>query len=309
MKDIRIVIPTYNEVGNITYAYERVCKALSGMGKDFCFKILFIDNHSDDGTEDEIRRIASGDDRVFYIFNTQNFGYARSSFYGLTQAGGDAVVLLSADMQEPPELIPEMLELWKRGEKMVVGIKKQSRESKTMYWIRTRYYRYIGKNSNIHHIEHFNGYGIYDKSIIDIFKGIHDPMPYLRGMVAELAPDPAIVYYEQEERKYGKTHWSINQLIDMAMLGITSYSKSLLRFFTCTGVAIAIISVIFAVVNFALKMFNIVEYPLGIATLICGLFLLGGCQMLFLGIVGEYVFCINTRLLNRPHVVEKERNF
>lgn len=307
MQTITIVIPTYNEEENINLIYNRVKKIFDEELNRYKFNILFVDNCSTDASRNIIRTLAKEDRCVQYIFNVKNFGFSRSTFYGLTQAKGDCAVLLFADMQDPPELITNFVEEWENGYKVVAGIKNKSQENKFMYWIRKCYYYFINKIVDIQHIEQFTGFGLYDRSVIEVFAKLEDPLPYLRGIVAELAPECKKVFYEQAKREHGKSSFKFKNLYDVAMLGITSYSKALMRVATFSGVFVASVSFLIAVVTFFLKIFKIIEYPIGNAAIIFGVFFLGGLQLVFIGILGEYISNINIRTMKRPLVVEEER--
>ncbi len=307
MKSITIVIPTYNEEENIELVYKRVSdvfkKNLSGYGYD----ILFIDNCSLDSSRTRIRELAKKDDNIQYIFNMKNFGFSKSTYYGLTQAKGDAAVLLFADMQDPPELIVEFVHEWEKGNLVVAGIKNNSKENPLIYFIRGCYYKFINRIVDIQHIEQFTGFGLYDRSVIKIFGALEDPLPYLRGIVAELAPECKKVFYEQNKREHGKSSFNFKGLYDVAALGITSYSKTFMRIAVLTGLLIAVCSFLLAAVTFILKIFHIIDYPIGTAAILFGVFFLGSIQLLFIGVLGEYISNINIRTMKRPLVIEEER--
>lgn len=307
MKTVTIVVPTYNEEENIDLAYKRISNIFRSNLCAYEYRILFIDNCSQDQTRIKIKELAKQDDRIQYIFNVKNFGFSKSTFYGLTQADGDAVVLLFADMQDPPELVMDFVQEWECGSKVVAGIKNKSAENSVIYFIRSCYYRLINKITDIQHIEQFTGFGLYDRSVIETFQKLEDPLPYLRGIVAELAPECKKIYYEQEKRRFGKSSFHFRNLYDVAMLGITSYSKALMRMATFAGVFIAVCSFFLAAVTFVLKVLHVIDYPIGNAAIIFGVFFLGSVQLLFIGILGEYVSNINIRTMKRPLVVEEER--
>lgn len=307
MKTVSVVVPTYNEEDNIPLAYETLTNLFSGKLSDYCYKILFIDNCSQDSSREKIKTLAEKDSHVQYIFNAKNFGFSRSTFYGLTQADGDCAVLLFADMQDPPEKIVEFVAEWEKGAKVVAGIKNKSKENPLMYLVRKIYYWFIDKITSISHIKQFDGFGLYDKSVIKTFRELKDSMPYLRGIVSELAPECKKVYYEQDVRKHGKSAFNFPRLYDVAMLGITSYSKTAMRIATFIGAVLAFASFVISIVTFVLKLCGIVEFSAGTAAILCGVFFLGGMQLLFLGILGEYISNINIRVMNRPLVVEEER--
>lgn len=307
MKTISVVIPTYNEEKNIPLIYKRVVDLFAGELKDYSYKILFIDNHSTDTSRDQIRVLAAADKDVQYIFNIKNFGFNRSTFYGLTQSVGDASVLLFADMQDPPELIADFVREWEGGCKFVAGIKNRSKESSFKYFVRKVYYKFINGITDIEHIDQFTGFGLYDASVIKTLARLEDPLPYLRGIVAELGPDCKKIYYTQNVRQYGKTSFSFNKLYDTAMLGITSYSKTLMRTASFIGIIIALISFILTIVTIICKLTGSTTYPTGTAAILCGVFFFGGLQLLFIGVLGEYISNINIRTMKRPLVVEEER--
>ncbi len=308
MKNVTVVIPTYNEEENICLIYERLINIFKNNLSGYNYKILFIDNHSQDNSKKEIQTLAKKDNNVQYIFNIRNFGFSKSTFYGLTQAKGDAVVLLFADMQDPPELIIDFVREWESGSKVVVGIKNKSRENPIMYFIRSCYYKFINHITDIQHIEQFTGFGLYDESVINVFASLQDPLPYLRGIVAELAPECKKINYEQKRREHGKSSFKFNNLYEVAMLGITSYSKVLMRLAVLGGGGISVISCFLAFVTFILKIFHIIDYPVGTAAIIFGVFFIGSIQLIFIGLLGEYISNINIRSMNRPLVVEEERH-
>lgn len=306
MKKISIVIPTYNECENIVSGYQRVKKVLDGIS-NYSYEILFIDNSSTDGTKGLLRKLADEDETVKVIFNSVNVGWMRSSYYGIINTTGDATVLLAADMQEPPEMIPKFIEKYEEGYKIVVGIKNRSKENRIKYLLRQMYYSLLKRIAEIEHIEQFMGFGLYDKSFVDVLRNLNDPMPYLRGIVAELGGNRAEVTYIQEARKKGKTHFNFWGMYDLAMLGITSYTKVLMRVATILGFIVSCGSILIAIITFIMKLANIVEYPVGVAAISIGVFALGGFNLFFVGLLGEYVLNINTRVMNRPLVIEEER--
>lgn len=306
MKKISIVIPTFNEEGNIQYAYDRVTDVMR-MNNQYDYEIIFIDNFSTDETRNLLRNLSIKDSKVKIILNARNFGFTRSTYYGLLQSTGDCTVLIFCDMQDPPELITEFLEKWESGYKIVVGIKKRSQENKLIYGLRGIYYKLIKKIGEIDHIEQFTGFGLYDKSFIQILKDLKDPMPYLRGIVAELGYERYDVLYDQEKRKYGKTGFGFFKLYDLAMLGITSYSKVVMRCATILGFGLALICFLIGTITLFLKLFNWQSYDVGTAAIITGIFFMGSLQLFFVGLLGEYILNINTRVMGRPLVIEEER--
>ena len=307
MKTITIVIPTFNEEENVVKAYDRIGNLFNQQLLDYNYQILFIDNDSKDRTRELIKKLSQKDEKVQAIFNNTNFGFSKSSFYGLSQAEGDCAVLMYADMQDPPEVIPQFVKKWEEGYKIVVGIKTKSKESKLMYAIRNVYYNILDKISETEHIKQFDGFGLYDKEFVEEIRELEDSLPYLRGLVSELGPQRANVEYEQETRKAGKTSFNFMRYYDVAMLGITSSTKAIMRMATFLGMGLSILCIVIAIITVILKLINWNYFSVGTAAIIVGIFFVGGIQMFFLGFLGEYIVNINIRVMKHPLVVEKER--
>ena len=307
MKKISIVIPTYNEIDNIALLVSELTEILEKELSNYNYEIIVIDNYSTDGTRDEIRKLCALNKNVKGILNAKNFGQLNSPFYGITQITGDAVILMCADFQDPPRMILDFVKEWENGYKIVIGIKNKSKESKFMYLIRTMYYKMIDKMANIKHIEHFTGFGLYDKKFIEVLRKLDDQTPYLRGIVAELGFTRKETSYEQPQRKFGKTKNNFFSLYDVGMLGITSYTKIILRLATFIGFFVGVISLLLSIVYLVLKLIYWNSFPAGTAPILIGMFFLGSLQLFFIGILGEYIMNINTKVLKRPLVVEEER--
>lgn len=306
MKLISIVTPTFNEQANVMDVYLQVKKIFSDMS-NYRYEHIFIDNHSSDDTVRIIKSICSVDKNVKLIVNARNFGPVRSTYYGNIQAYGDAVIHLVADLQDPPELIPELIRKWEEGFKIVVGVKSGSLEVPVMYAIRKAYYNLVTKIADVTLIKNFTGFGLYDKSIIDIMRQIDDPYPYFRGLISEIGFEVAQIKYFQPARKRGVTSTNFYSLYDQAMLGITSHSKIPIRLATMAGFALSGLSFAIAIVYLALKLIYWEQYPLGMASILIGTFFFSSIQLFFIGLLGEYVAAIHTQVKWRPLVFEKER--
>lgn len=307
MKKISIVVPTYNEEKNIRTIYERLCTLFQEQLRNYEMQLLFIDNASADYSRDLIEELCQKDNRVQAIFNATNFGFSRSSFYGLSQAEGDCAVMLYADMQDPPEVIPKFVKKWEEGYKIVTGIKSQSKENKLMYAFRGIYYNIIAMISEGEHIKQFDGFGLYDASFVKVLRQLKDPIPYLRGLVAELGCKRAEVEYTQEKRKAGKTSFNFARYYDVAMLGLTSSTKAIMRMATFLGIIMAGICGLIAIVTLIIKLTHWNYFDVGTAAIIIGIFFVGGVQIFFLGFLGEYILNINIRTMGHPVVVEEKR--
>lgn len=308
MKLISIVTACYNEEENIEEIYKQVKEVISSL-KNYKYEHIFIDNSSQDKTVSILKEIAGKDKNVKIIVNSRNFGHIRSPFYGLLQAKGDAILSISADLQDPPGLIPEFIKKWEEGYKMVLGVKTRSKESFIMTSIRNFYYDLIGNLSDmdLDLVKNYTGFGLYDKSIIDILKTINDPYPYFRGLISEIGFEKAVIEFTQPVRARGITKNNFYTLYDMAMLGITSLSRVPLRLATFFGFILAITSLLVALIYLVYKLVFWQNFTLGIAPVVIGLFFFSSVQLFFIGIIGEYIGSIHTRVLKRPLVTEKER--
>lgn len=306
-KTITVVIPTYNEEQNIQAVYDRVSGIFQAELTDYMMEILFIDNASTDRSRAIIEELSGRDQRVQAIFNATNFGFSRSSYYGLSQAEGDCAVMLYADMQDPPEVIPQFVAKWEEGYKVVTGIKSQSKENPLMYAIRGVYYKILSKISETEHIRQFDGFGLYDASFVSLLRKMKDPLPYLRGLVAEYGCRRTEVEYTQEKRKAGKTSFNFARYYDVAMLGLTSSTKAIMRMATFLGLIMAGLCFLVALITIIMKLVNWDYYDVGTAAIIVGIFFVGAVQIFFLGFLGEYILNINIRVMQHPIVVEERR--
>jgi len=306
MKTITVVTPCYNEEENVQQCYDKVRSIFSGL-KEYHYEHMFIDNASTDTSLVLLKEIANNDSKVKIIENSRNFGHLKSPVHGLLQSTGDATILFVADMQDPAEMIPELIKKWEEGYKSVLGVKKSSEESGVMFFIRKMYYKLVNSLSEVKLIDNFYGFGLYDKEVISILKDMEDPYPYFRGMIPEIGLDIAIVEFDQLVRRRGITKNNFYTLYDIGMLGIISHSKVPLRVATMSGFLFAVISVLIAFGYFVAKLIYWDTFDMGIAPIIIGLFLFGSIQLLFIGIIGEYIGFIFTKIQNRPLVIEKER--
>lgn len=306
MKTLTILTPCYNEELNVREVYRRVRDVIAGLGK-YRYEHIFIDNASTDNTVPILKHIAREDHNVKVIVNTRNFGHVRSPMHAVNQASGDAVIGVVADLQDPPELIEELVRHWENGFPVVLAIKKSSEENSLMFWLRQKYYRLVRRLSQTETYEDFTGFGLFDHKVIDLIKTFHDPYPYFRGMVAEIGLPHAKVYYNQPRRKRGKTKNNFYTLYDLAMLGITNLSKVPLRVVTFTGFGCALLCVLISLAYAIYKLVYWERFQGGVAPLVIGIFFIASVQMVFMGILEEYIGAIHTLVQNRPLVFEKER--
>jgi glycosyltransferase involved in cell wall biosynthesis len=305
-KTLTVLTPCYNEEANVRDVYLQVRAAVDAAG-NYKYEHIFIDNASTDNTFIELKAIAAQDRNVRVIRNTRNFGHVRSPMHALYQASGDAVIGIVADLQDPPEMIVDMVHKWEEGYPVVICIKKGSDERGLTFWIRKRYYRLVNRLSGLETYENFTGFGLYDRKVVEVIKNFDDPYPYFRGMIAEAGFRHFDIPYHQPARKRGVTKNNLYSLYDMAMLGITNLSKVPLRLVTFSGFVGALLSVLVSLAYFIYKLVFWSHFSVGIAPLVIGVFFFMSIQMLFMGILGEYIGTIHTLVQKRPLVVEQER--
>lgn len=307
MKKISILIPCYNEEENVVPISKAIVEELGKNLSQYDYEIVFIDNDSKDNTRPLLREICKQNSKIKAIFNAKNFGQFNSPYYGMLQTTGDCTILMCCDFQDPIEMLPQLVKEWENGAKIVSCIKTKSKENPIMRFMRTIYYKIIKKMSSIDQIEHFTGFGLYDRSFIDVLRNLKDPTPFLRGIVAELGYKRVSIEYTQAKRRAGKTHNNFMTLFEAAMLSFTSYTKVGLHLVTIIGMVLSVLSFLVAFVYLVLKLIYWDRFPAGIVPMMLGLFFFNAVELLFIGFVGEYVMSVNTRAMNRPLVIEEER--
>jgi len=303
---LSIIAPTFNEEENIEELYDRIKKATSSIDK-YDFEIIIIDNDSQDRTQEILRKIAAKDQAFKVILNNRNFGHIRSPYHGILQTKGLAAIYLASDLQNPPELIPEIIERWEKGFKLVMAVKPKSEGSIIFNIFRKMYYRLLDRISDISVIRDSTGFGLYDSEVIAELKKIKEPYPFMRGLICDLGYKFDTIPFIQPSRKRGITKNNFYTLYDIGMLGIISHSKFPIRFAAFLGFLIGAVSFFIGLIYVILKIIYWESFPLGIAPLITGLFFFIGLQFIFIGVIGEYIGSIHTYSQNRPLVVEKER--
>ena len=307
MKKISVLIPCYNEEENVIPIANAIVEEMGKSLADYDYEIIFIDNDSKDNTRPLLREICKRNPKVKAIFNAKNFGQFNSPYYGMLQTTGDCTILMCCDFQDPIEMIPQIVAEWEKGAKIVSCVKTASKENSIMRFLRSCYYKMIKKMSSVEQIEHFTGFGLYDRSFVEVLRNLKDPTPFLRGIVAELGFKRVSIEYTQAKRRAGKTHNNFFTLFDAAMLSFTSYTKVGLHLVTFAGMILSALSILAALVYLVLKLLYWDRFSAGFAPMIIGLFFLNAIELLFIGFVGEYVMSINTRVMNRPLVIEEER--
>lgn len=301
-----VIIPCFNEAGNIDPLYERITAAFATI-PDQPYTIQFMDNASTDDTVAKIKALAAKDQRIRYIVNARNFGVARSGLHGFLEAQGDAVLHMVADLQDPPEMIPEFIRHWRRGYKVVIGVKPASHEAALMFSLRRLYCRVLSALSEVPQIQNFTGFGLYDREVVEQIRATGDRNPYFRGLIADLGYPRVELPFTQPRRERGVSKNNFYALYDLAMLGITSHSKVPLRLATMAGFALSALSLIAAFGYFVAKLVFWNHFQANTAPILIAVFFFSAVQLFFIGLLGEYIGAILTQVTRRPLVVEAER--
>jgi glycosyltransferase involved in cell wall biosynthesis len=307
MKLISVVAGTFNEESNVTELYERLCATFAERLPAYAVEIIFIDNASTDGTVAVLKDLARRDSRVKIIVNNRNFGHIRSGYHAFLQASGDAVVVMASDLQDPPEMLAEFVTKWEEGYKIVLAQKTTSDESPLFFLVRKTYYNIINRLSEIELVKNATGFGLYDRRVVEDIRRVDDPYPYFRGLICDLGYERALIPFTQPARKRGFSKNNFYTLWDMAMLGLTNHSKVPLRLAIFAGCGVGALSFLVAFAYLIYKLLFWSNFQVGTAPLVIGMFFIGAVQLVFIGLLGEYIGAIHTQVLRRPPVIEKER--
>ena len=304
-KLISIVTPTFNEEKNI-YSFSKEI-SIQMQNLDYDYEHIIIDNASTDDTQNIINKLCAENKKVKAIFNRKNFGHIRSPYHAILQANGDAIILVAADFQDPPILIPKLIEKWRQGSDIVLLKRKKTQENIFLEFVKKLFYRIINLISETSLTEKTTGSGIFDKKIIEELKKIDEPYPYFRGLLTEITDNIDVIEFDQLKRSHGKSKNNFFTLFDIAMLGIIKHSKLPLRFMTVSGFVLSFFSLLVGLFFFIYKLLFWESFQLGLAPLILGLFFGISIQVFMLGIIGEYVGFILTQVRKMPLVIEKKR--
>lgn len=306
-KLISVVTPCFNEEGNIDELCERIRTTMYTLKEKYEYEHIIVDNASSDNTVAIAKKLAKDDRNIKIIVNIRNFGPVRSPYHGVVAAFGDAVVLIAADLQDPPELIAEYVKKWEEGFDIVLPTKPRSEETLVMQRIRKIYYKLLNSISEVPLENNATGAGLFDKKVVDALRAISDPYPYFRGLICDLGFPRCTVDFVQPKRKKGVSKASFYGMSDQALLAMTKHSKLPLRLMTFLGIGLGFVTLLVAMLFFVLKLLYWNSFSMGMAPLLIGVFFVASIQFFFLGILGEYVGMILTHVRNMPLVVERER--
>jgi glycosyltransferase involved in cell wall biosynthesis len=308
MKTISIVTPCYNEEASVAECVETVEKIFKEQLSGYSLEHIFCDNCSTDRTVEILKEIAAKNPSVKIIVNSRNFGILKNTFNGVLAAGGDAVVLfLPVDLQDPPELIPEMVRLWEGGYEIVYGVRAQREESVVLRLARKAYYRLLSRLTYVNYPPDAGDFQLVDRCVLEAMKRIDDAQPFMRLMTFDCGFRSIGLNYTWRARKHGKSKNRLSHMLDQGMNGIISFSGVPVRLALFAGVVIASASVLYAMIVTLLTLTGHVKTFPGVPTIIAALFFFGGVQLLFLGLIGEYILAIFNQVRRKPLVVERER--
>ncbi len=309
---LSIISPVYNEAENLTELCARIKAAVEAAKEDF--EIILVENGSNDDSSRIIREMRNKDPRIKYVILSRNFGHQGAIMAGLAHASGDAVISLDADLQHPPELIPKLVDLWRKGHEVVYTVKKIETEERGLRFFLTRsFYKFISSISDIGLAYGQSDYRLLDRKVVDVILSIPEKNKFLRGMVKWVGFSQVGVEYEVNLRKYGKSKFSFWNYINFAFDGIFSFSTIPLRVFLWCGMAIASFCVIWGLYYLFMGVINLFlpnrdMLPPGSATITVGVFFLGGVQLIGIGCLGEYIGRIYSQTKERPDFIVKEKD-
>ena len=305
---ITIVSPCYNEEDNVAECHATIVRIFEEQLPGYDRQHVFVDNASSDRTLEILREIAAKDPAVGVVANARNFGVFRSTFNGLRYAKGDAIlVMLPVDLQDPPELIPDFVKLWEQGYEVVAGARSNREESFTLRSARKIFYRIVNKLSDFEISPDVGEFSLIDRKVLDAVLMHDDRYPYIRGIIASVGFKRIIVPYLWKARKRGVSKHNLFQMTDQALNAIFAFTRAPMRFCTFAGFAIAALSFFAALISVVVWAINPELAPRGTTTIIVSLFMLAGIQLVFIGMLGEYVTSIQSQVRGGPLVVERER--
>jgi glycosyltransferase involved in cell wall biosynthesis len=306
MKLISIVTPCYNEEGNVRLLSSRVKKIFDNL-PDYDYEHIFADNCSEDNTLNVLKEMALDNKKIKIIANAKNFGPVKSLFNAILAVNSNAVVILAADLQDPPEMISQFIEKWREGYQVVFGIREKRAESKIKVFFRKAYYRLLQSISEDTIVKDAGDFVLFDKEVLKVLKSIKDTNPYIRGLLSSLGFRHTGIKYHMQRRHAGKTSANLFSLFVYALNGFMNHTLFPLRLATFVGFLMAFVCIVFAFIQLLLKLVFWQSSAAGIPTLTVGLFFMSGVQLFLIGFLGEFIGSIYKQLKGLPPVIEKER--
>ncbi|MDZ5610014.1 glycosyltransferase family 2 protein [Bacillus pseudomycoides] len=307
MKKITILVPAYNEQEVLDQLYNRLNKVMNSIS-NYEFEILFVNDGSRDNTVQIIKSLRAFDERISYVDLSRNFGKETAMIAGLDYAQGDAVIILDADLQDPPELIPEMIKYWEEGYDDVFA-RRRSRSGETWFkkWTANTFYKILQKTTKIQIQKNTGDFRLLDRRCVEALKQLRETQRYTKGMFSWIGYQKKEILFDRDPRAAGETKWNYLKLIDLAIEGITSFTTAPLRlsaFFGCVISVFAFIYMIWIITKTLVFGESVQGYP----SLMTAILFLGGIQLISLGIIGEYLGRIFNETKKRPLYFVNEYN-
>lgn len=303
-KTISFCVCCYNEVDNVEELVKRIENVMKK--EPYTYEIIFSDNASIDGTQEVLRKMCEIDNHIKVIMNIRNYGPTKSPRNALRYCKGDAVISLAADLQDPPELIPEFLRAWESGYKLVYGQKTSSEEGVIKYKLRSLYYNIIDMFSTVSQYKHLSGICLNDKNVLKELLNTDADVSF-QFLIAELGYPVKLIPYRQNKREHGKSSYNIKRYFDFALHSLVLTSTAPLHLATVIGCMMSIVCFFIGIFYLVLKLVYWDQFSAGMAPLLIGMFFIGSVQLLFIGLVGEYVGEILKKVTKQLPVIEKEK--
>lgn len=305
-KTISVVVPVYNEISNLDELYRRTSEVMRSLD-NYSYELVFFDDGSTDGSREKIEELCRRDSNVKAVYFSKNYGYSKCVFYAVQQAKGDCAVLLHADMQNPPELIPELVKRWENGAKNVLGVKNKSKENPVMYFLRTLVYWIFNHIFAMELIPHATEFELLDKSFIEVLNKGRFRNPFLRGIILDNAENIELFYYTQDRRNSGKSHFSVGKYYDFAICGVVNMSKKLPRRILVFGIICMIVSVLEFLFGFIPGAVKSEITDIATALIVRFGFFAVSVLIMFAAILGEYIISMKYSFDDEPLVTEERR--
>lgn len=304
-KRISINVPCYNEEDNVKPMAETLTRIMQSL--DYDYEIIFRDNCSTDATRERLREIAAQDKHVKVIMNNRNYGVGgrgRQKSFGY--CNGDAIIHIACDFQEPPELLPEFIKYWEQGYKVVAGQKTASKEGRIKYFLRHVYYKIMDAFSDVPQYEHMSGILLYDREVLtELLKMDEDIV--LRNAIADMGYEVKLIQYVQEKRRSGKSSFNVWRYLNVALSSLVNTSTAPLRLMTVVGFCMSVVSFLLGIFYLIMKLSLWYRFPAGMAPVLIGMLFLGSVQLLFMGVLGEYIGVILRKVSRQPDIIFREK--
>ena len=305
---ISVITPCYNEEETVAECVNRTAKVFRELLPGVEYEHIFADNASTDGTVAVLRKLAAQNKNVKVFVNSRNVGPFRNMYRGMAKAKGDAIIpMLPADLQDPPEIIPDFYRLWSAGSMVVFGERTNRQEGLLLRALRGIYYRVVRKFAEGNIPINSGEFMLIDKSIAENILALDDQYPYIRGLVAQSVDISSSVKYTWAAREKGKSKANWFNLLDQAINGLISTSRIPARLALVGGFFIAGLGILAGIYSLILNLFGQAHAGAGIPTVIVAIFFFGGLQIFFLGLIGEYVLSIHSQVRPLPKAFDRER--